>query len=445
MPIDAGVFNNIKTFADYQRADQDFQMRRALAAQQLQTGGIDAASKANAYKTQLLSGAAAGGQQAYDQARQTLQGQGIDTSEYAPDVGTANAQLQSARLAQSPLGSLLNAGLKMDSNDIARAGITGVLPAGSNVPAIAAGILPNAAPTAGQAAPPSVAQPQQDAPYSVTDVMQARTAMDNGQMPAPPASVQNLPVSAPANTAAISPRFSPPAQNPNETLPAYNARAQRAFEAYKTDPKYLQASKAAEKTGELSAVDQEAANKAQELTNRLKMNLEAMQRLNPDVPSAGIFPESLQEYGSQVSAAHPNLTLGMGDNGKGVTAANQWDQINNQQVISEIQQFLASGGANTRINQTLDRIMRAASAVDKSGLPNSRSAQINNALAEISNKNVSGQNLAATTNGAPKQEYSPIPVQTPLPDGVPQGASLYGTSQGKKVYKMPDGSFIMEQ
>lgn len=37
MPIDAGVFNNIKTFADYQRADQDFQLRKQLADAQLLT------------------------------------------------------------------------------------------------------------------------------------------------------------------------------------------------------------------------------------------------------------------------------------------------------------------------------------------------------------------------------------------------------------------------
>jgi enamine deaminase RidA (YjgF/YER057c/UK114 family) len=38
MPIDPNVFDKIKTFTDYQKADQDFQMRKALAAQQLQTG-----------------------------------------------------------------------------------------------------------------------------------------------------------------------------------------------------------------------------------------------------------------------------------------------------------------------------------------------------------------------------------------------------------------------
>jgi len=37
MPIDPNVFNNIKTFADYNRADQDFQLKKALEQQQLQS------------------------------------------------------------------------------------------------------------------------------------------------------------------------------------------------------------------------------------------------------------------------------------------------------------------------------------------------------------------------------------------------------------------------
>lgn len=119
MPLDTSVFDKIKTFGDYQKADQEFQLKKQLVGQQLQSGGIDAASKANIYATQLLSGAAAGGQSSYDQARQNLTNQGIDVSNYAPDVQTASQQLQSARLAQSPLGPLLNAGLKVDSNNIA--------------------------------------------------------------------------------------------------------------------------------------------------------------------------------------------------------------------------------------------------------------------------------------------------------------------------------------
>lgn len=234
MPIDPNVFNNIKNFPDYQRADQEFQLKRALAAQQLQSGGIDAASKANVYKTQLLSGAAAGGQQAYDQARQTLQQQGIDTSEYASDVETAGKQLQSARLSQSPLGSLINAGLKMDSNDIQRAGVTGVLPNGSNVPVIIGGNLPSVqAPTQNSQptlppAPPVPPVPPANAPLPA----QIFGGNNGSELPQPSPGV---PVISPGTSS----RFSPPQQNPNETLPAYNARVEQAFKAYNSDPNVI--------------------------------------------------------------------------------------------------------------------------------------------------------------------------------------------------------------
>jgi len=40
MPIDPSVFDKIKTFTDYQKADQAFQLQKALQAQQLQTSDI---------------------------------------------------------------------------------------------------------------------------------------------------------------------------------------------------------------------------------------------------------------------------------------------------------------------------------------------------------------------------------------------------------------------
>lgn len=406
MPIDASVFDKIRNYSDYAQAQQDFEMRKAAAAQQLQTGGIDAASKANIYKTQLLSGAAAGGQEAYDKARTTLQTQGIDTSEFAPDVGTAGQQLQAARLAQSPLGTLMNTGLKMDSNNIALAGLTGQLPGGSAVPALLSNQMPGIA-----AANPRTITPAQ------ARALPAKGIMPNGQpdnvvipagasAPPAPANLDTLVNSAapPAPAMAPTPKFTPPFKDPGETLAAYNARVQQAFEAYKSDPGTMIAQENAKETGKVDAQNMIAAKKAQELTDRLRKNLEAMRTLNPDVPSGGIIPASAKAYLSQAGAAN-----GIGK-GTGAIAADQWDQINNQQIISEIQQFVASGGANTRINQTLDRMIRAASGIDKNALPSSREAQIKNALAEIENKNVSAGNIAG--GNAP---YQDIPVQTSAP------------------------------
>lgn len=496
MPIDPNVFANIKTFGDYQKADQAFQLQKALQTQQLQTGGIDAASKANVYKTQLLSGAAAGGQPAYDQARQTLQQQGIDTSEYAPDVQTAMQQLQSARLAQSPLGALLNAGTKIDANNIAAAGVTGQidggakfgLPQGSGLAGLITGNInpmlpkliqtesggnPNAVSPAGaqgvaQIMPATASDPGYGVkplqnwdgtnPASAPVPEQMRFANDylnamqthNGGNPQLGAAAYNagpgrvdaalsqLPQETQNYVSKVAPKFNPPAQGPNETLPAYKDRVQQAFEIYKSDPRYLAAASSAGETGKLGAENTNAASKAAELTDRLKQNLQAMLRLNPDVPSGGLIPASAKAYLSQAGAAN-----GIGE-GKGAIAADQWDQINNQQIISEIQQFVASGGANTRINQTLDKMIRAASGIDKNSLPKSREAQIRNALAEIENKNVSAGNIAGGN-----EPYASIPVVTSSSpqqsSDIPPGGVLYGTSKGKPVYKMPDGSFVMSQ
>lgn len=169
---------------------------------------------------------------------------------------------------------------------------------------------------------------------------------------------------------------------------------------YNEDPNVVSRKSEAGKTGENAAANTLQAQKSEELTKRLEMNLHAMLDLNPNVPSSGFVPSSAKIYMSQGMGAND-----MGDKGAGAAAANQWDQINNQQIISEIQQFIASGGGNTRTNQTLERIVKAASGIDKNALPGSREAQIKNALAEIQNKNVSAGNLAGGKNS-----YQKIPV-----------------------------------
>ncbi len=187
---------------------------------------------------------------------------------------------------------------------------------------------------------------------------------------------------------------------------------------YNEDPNVVAGKAQAGKTGENAAANVLQADKSNELTKRLEMNLHAMLDLNPNVPSSGFVPSSAKIYMSQGMGAND-----MGDKGAGAAAANQWDQINNQQIISEIQQFIASGGGNTRTNQTLERIVKAASGIDKNALPASREAQIKNALAEIQNKNVSAGNLAGGN-----QSYQKIPVTG-------------GASQGQRLKVMiPDGN-----
>lgn len=352
---------------------------------------LDNQSKSNIYATQILSAASAtGDQNAYDQAKQHLAGAGIDVSTWAPDVQSGAQQAQAARLAQSPLGSLLNAGLKGQSNQIALSGLTGQITPG------AMGLnIPGMAPPKAQ----SQSIPQDNFLSTEPDTNSPSNIPDAGVSMTPQASAQ--PVKAPIET----PTFQRPPQNPGETLPAYKDRVQQAFEQYKANPDYIAAIETAKsqagESGKLSVQNAESAKKADELTKRLEMNLNSMLSLNKNVPSSGLIPASAKVYADQAEAAN-----GIGS-GTGASAANQWDQINNQQVLSEIQQFIASGGANTRINQTLDKIVQAASGINRNDLPQSREAQIKNALAEIQNKNVSAQNIAGDN-----QPYQPIPVMT---------------------------------
>ena len=442
MPIDASVFDKIKNYSDYAQADQDFQMRKLAAAQALQTGDIDQ----NAKKLSLLGqvvGNTSVDQSTYDKARAYAQSLGIDTSglpdQYNPDVvgrlrfagATATSQLNALIATQ---GHQLKAGLGV--GDVGAYGYGNGNQIGATAPTVAPTqidprtITPEQAKGLTPTGQPIVAAPTA---ATVQDVFPSINPIPPVNQQASVAGTNLTPTGALPGTEqppAQAPVFSFRAQRPGETAQAYDSARKSAQKAFEKDPNNVRADSYASETGKLDSQNDVAATKAAELTDRLKKNLEAMLALNNDVPSTGFIPGSWKAAADQALAAN-----GL-SNGNTAKAANQWDQINNQQIISEIQQFVASGGANTRINQTLDRMIRAASGINRNDLPESRKAQIMNALAEIENKNVSAGNIAG--GNAP---YKDIPVQT----SAPPGGVLYGTSGGKKVYKMPDNTFVMEQ
>lgn len=401
MPIDASVFNNIKNFSDYQKADDEFQMRKAMAAQAINSGELDQQAKQLSLVGQIVGNNSVD-QNSYDRARQVAASKGLDVSalpdQFNPDVvnrlrfagATPTAQL-SAMLQQNQMA--LKAGVAT--------GNVGGYGYGSGL----AGLPVSSSQT-------QPVQPSSSNPTVASDVFPATgkavsvTPVTNASAPLTPsgtpdnAVVNYSPVNPNSSPAAVAP-FSFRAQRPGETTDAYKTAQQQAFEAYKADPTVVASEEAAKKSGGLQVENAEAAKKADELTKRLGMNLQAMLQLNPDVPSTGFIPGNWKAATDQALAAN-----GYG-NGNTAKAANQWDQINNQQILSEIQQFIASGGANTRTNQTLERIVRAASGINRNDLPASREAQIKNTLAEIQNKDVSAQNLAGGN-----QSYSPVPVVT---------------------------------
>lgn len=335
MPIDPNVFNNIKNFSDYQKADQAFQLQKALQTQQLQTGSIDAASKGNIYKAQMIAAAAGTGDPGLLQrAKQQVASQGIDVSDVPDDVPTAVRYANAARMAQAPAMQMLTTALAVDKNNIANAVNTGEQPKLST-PTLAAGILPAAANNPGNLRPAgassgfqSFATPESGtnamtsdlitkisgkspamtaklgsnyqptlsniistyAPSSENDtqgyinavaqrtgfkpdqlltindlpkLQQAMTIQEgNAAAPAPIQAAPAMPNAIPGTTPtpAAMPKFVPPQQNPNETLPAYNNRVQQAFEAYKADPAVL-ASQEAAKTTATEAAKQNVEDK----------------------------------------------------------------------------------------------------------------------------------------------------------------------------------------
>lgn len=431
--LDPGVYDKYKSFADVQTA----QRNNALLQQ---TAQIKNATDANIYKTQVLSAAAGSGNpDVVNAALQHLNDSGIDTSDVPTDLPSLTKYTDAARLAQSPLGSLLGAGLKAEGNLNQAAGITGntgtaggIDPLSASIAAKLGGFTGNQ-PAANIAAQPAAAVAAMPANTPGAPIPNPPSAVPLPQpdnqgviaIPAKPVQVAAIDGTAPAVNISQTPTqsipiYTPSPQQPGETQAAYQARKAGELEQFKINnaAALKQQDSQASTTGELNAKDIESAAKADQLTKRLEMNLNAMLTLNPNVPSSGILPGGAHTYLSQVTGANPGLgKAGIGDNGAGATASNQWDQINNQQVLSEIQQFLAAGGANTRINQTLDKIAQAASGIDKNSLPGSREAQIKNALAEIQNKNVSVQNLVGGN-----QQYQPIPV-TQLPMGSAAAAS----------------------
>lgn len=406
MPIDASVFDKIRNYSDYAQAEQDFQMRKLAAAQQLQSGGIDAASKANIYKTQLLSGAAAGGQEAYDKARTTLQTQGIDTSEFAPDVGTAGQQLQAARLAQSPLGALLNAGLKAESNTTSATAAMGNKNEAASLTPLSAALL-------GNGIPGLTISPQGVNPRSITPAqaraLPASGIMPNGQpdnvvipagasAPPAPATLDTLVNSAPAPAPAMapSPKFTPPAKDPSETLAAYNARVQQAFEAYKSDPAYVMQQKKAEKSGEIAATNAEGALQAGQMTQRLNQNLDALEKLIPDLPTSDYADPSYKAWFDKRNPLSSKTTS---------TAFSQFQEINQQQMINGLSELVKSG--QIRGNQFIEKIISRGYMINPDDPKSAQLADIKNLKAELANINSSAQNIAGGN-----ASYQPIPVQT---------------------------------
>lgn len=408
MPLDTSVFDKIRTFPDYNKAEQDFQLRRQLAAQQLQSGGIDAASKANIYATQVLSAATATGDQgAYDTAKQHLAQNGIDVSTWAPDVASGAQQAQAARLAQSPLGSLLNAGLKAESNTIAGTQAMGNSGAGLAIAPLSSALLGGNAlglvPSGGaKPSAPSVGTistnpaPSQKRIMPQPDQNAAIKELYPDDAPAQPVILSNDTQQPTIQTASPNTRFSPPKQDTGETNQAYNQRVQTAFEAYKADPDYIAKTEKIKKKAELAATNEENAVHSQEMTQRLNQNLDALEKLVPDLPSSDLIDPATKAY---IGKRNP-----LSDK-KAATAYSQFQEINQQQMINGLSELVKSG--QIRGNQFIEKIISRGYMINPDDPKEAQIADIKNLKAELANINTSAQNIAGA-----KEPYQAIPVNT---------------------------------
>ncbi len=409
--LDPSILGQVQNFNTVNKADKQAQLVNQAAQ-------IDNASKANIYKTQVLSAAVASGDpRVINSSLQGLNGMGIDTSDVPTDPDKLAAYVQAGRLAQSPLGSLLNAQLKDQSNQIQAAGTMGSanqsqFPSLLNNGAVAkiatamTGVPVSGTPTGLTLGNPTqVAQmpPQQIAQQPITQ----QSAIDE------PANMGNNPPEPPIQTPAQTtiPKFSPPPQQAGETNTAYNQRVNNAFESYKADPNYLAAAAAASQAGKDNATTKLEAIRSDQTNQKLQPNFDALRAINNQVPDNKYgVPYQLKEY---LSAANP-----LSDS-EWASAAAAWKAVNEQQVLNSLAQLTAGG--QIRPSRQIAKMLETGNFVPEEIPPDARLALINTLASESKNSAISAGNINAQLNGGQTQPY----VQTMPSTGIPASSNNY--------------------
>lgn len=358
---------------------------------ELQSANIDAMSKGNVLATQVISAATATGNQgAYDRAKQQLQKSGIDLSAWAPDVKTAAQQAQAARLAQSPLGSLLNAGLKQDSNNIALAGLTGTLPGGSATTNLGGGInLPSFLSGNQNQQPGAQGQPNPVAIQPSTQPGQTpaegAAALLDAKFPAQAGTTSEIPAT---------PQFVAPIRNSTETQAAYQQRYQQALEAYKANPDVMAANKQAEtaagKTGEAIG---EAGKTLHIMQSNLPMVIQRFENMRQASMKAGYGIGNDNEGSGFMQEFHNNF-----ENSPTAEANQTLRQYAAQGILPELGPQLAQAGI--RGNKFLETIASTASGLDMSANPASKLKLING-LENTYINNLKATAIQLKANGKP--------------------------------------------
>lgn len=453
------------TVNDVANATRAQNLQLAQGNQALQTGGIDEATKANAYATQIISAGAAGGQKSYDAARQHLQGMGIDVSGYAPDVATGASQAAAARQALiSPLG-MMNAqiqaagvGAKIADVNGTQAAPIGATALPSPTPALGTPnlntVIPRAASVSGTPAPGAL--PADDTGVTVQDPSTAPQAPSPNLPPPLPVrptlntiipqsgAIPNGNALPPSNNVVQPAVLQPatgfvPSQGPqNENPEAKAKRIASELAVYNANPANAAAMEQAKAQASTLGKDQgaqpEKTAASQELFGRISQNLDAMLQENPNVPSQGVLLSAAdkaaisQRAGS--ATAHPVLNfLGIGDNQAAANSYNAFTKVNKAQILNGIQDLVQSG--SIRNSRALIQLVGDVNAIDENASPESRAQQIMAVKAELQNLMTSTENINADLNGGEKQPYAPIPMTAPAT--APAAPSGNGWSYGGQV------------
>lgn len=380
-----------------QLMNQEQNRRAALAAT-----NIDTETKKNIYATQVMSAAAStGSQDAYNQGLAHLQQNGIDTSNWARDVQTGAQQAQAGRLAQSPLGALLNAGTRMDANGLKAAEVAGSVggaqemfpgQSANNVNGLMNGLrLQNqgqarTAPPSPQATPNIQSSSGSVSPAlnALSDPIQQRYselragAIQHGMDPSSYPETLDPKMrekfirehndALKEQTGNVGNGFVPPAPVPGDTAAMTKQKNEIAFEAWKANPVNVAE---AEKAKAMGAAAGEEGKMLDIMKSGLPTMLGRFQSMREAAPNAS-YGLGVNNLGEGLYSSFANSQLG---DIKTANANAELKQKASQNILGELGPQLAQAGV--RGNKFLESIAAQASGIDLSSRPETKVNLIN--------------------------------------------------------------------
>lgn len=392
---------------------RDLQVQNALENQKITAGNTANESAANILATQVLSAASStGNQDLYDSAKQHLAAAGHDISSWAPDVTTGAQQAQAARLAQSPLGSLLNAQTKMTANDT-----QAVATYGSMDSAIKAGYKPEGIPglggytgaMGGAVVPPVVATAAAPKAAAATPAALASATAgispDNPGMTLPtggaatPASAlpdaeqSAQPSGAQQQMAAVNTAFTNAKQRALESAgpePVQGTQSQAAFDslhgqwqqkiqqAIENDPELMRAKEAAKATGNVQGT---TAGDAQKAFNVILSNIPAVvNRTNQIIKYAPDASHGLgtDAEGEGVDAKFANTAIGQVIEPRTAQANAAMNKLASQESYPGITAALSNN--NMKGNRFVEMLLNNALSLDMRSPPPVKTGMANQNL-----------------------------------------------------------------